>query len=103
MKQVYATWKGYEVQVHNLSHLPGRAIVTTADGSQPFSKYYAGAGCGMEAQGLVFVDQLENVRVVDDAVEADPFEPCDPPAMDPEYDPALEWDMMTDQLRRGDG
>jgi len=102
MKQVYATWKGYEVQVHKLSHFPGRVLVSTTDDTHPFNKYYAGAGCSMEAQGLVFVDQLENIRVVDDA-DADPFEPGDSqPEIEPEYDPAAEWDYMTTYMRRGE-
>lgn len=104
MKQIYAKWKGYEVQVHKLAAgLPGRVLVTTTDGTQPFSKYYAGAGVGMESQGLVFIDQLENIRVVDDTVEPDPFEPDDTqPEIEPEYDPYQDDQMMYAYLRRGE-
>ena len=127
MKQVYATWHGYEVQVNRLSHFPGRVLVSTTDGTKPFSKYYSGAGCGNDNGGCVFVDDLENVRVVDDAItlddmneaiaradmlldelhdmlNVDPFGPGDClPDVEVEYDPAKEWDMMTDQLRRAEG
>jgi hypothetical protein len=74
-------------------------LVNTTDGTKPFSKYYAGAGCSNDSDGCVFIDDLENCRVVEDS--NDPFEPCDPPA-EPEYDPAFEWDYMTSYMRRGE-
>jgi hypothetical protein len=49
----------------------------------------------------VFIDDLENCRVVDDSIEQDPFEPCDPPT-EPEYDEYQEWQQMTSELRRGE-
>ena len=98
--KIIAEWKGHTVHVYNLSSLPGRVLVQTVDGTKPFSKYYAGAGCSNDSDGCVFIDDLENCRVVEDS--NNPFEPCDPPT-EPEYDEALEWHMMTDQLRRGEG
>ena len=39
-----------------------------------------------------------------DMLNVDPFGPGDClPDVEPEYNPALEWDMMTSQLRRGEG
>ena len=104
MKQIFATWKGYEVEVNKLSSLPGRVLVQTVDGTRPFSKYYAGAGCGNDSDGCVFIDDLENIRVSDDSIEQDPFQPDDcQPEIEPEYDEYLEWQQMTNELRRGEG
>lgn len=99
-KRIYAEWKNHHVEVYALSALPGMVMVQTVDGTKPFSRYYAGAGCSNDSDGCVFIDNLENIRVVEDVT--DPFDPCDPPT-EPEYDPALEWRQMTSELRRGEG
>jgi hypothetical protein len=100
--RILAEWKGHTVHVRNLSPLPGRVFVQTVDGAKPFSKYYAGAGCSNDIDGCVFIDDLENCRVVEDVT--DPFHPDDcQPEIEPEYDPALEWQQMTSELRRGEG
>ena len=68
---------------------------------KPFSKYFAGAGCDSDAQGTVFIDSLENMRVVEDVL--DPFDASDSqPEVEPAYDEYQEWQDMTSQLRRGD-
>lgn len=103
IKKIYADWKGHTVHVYALSSLPGRVLVQTVDGTRPFSKYYAGAGCGNDSDGCVFIDDLKNIRTSDDSIEQDPFQPDDcQPEKEPEYDPYLEWQQMTSQLRRGD-
>ena len=100
--RILAEWHGYTVHVYDLSTFPGRVLVRTVDGTKPFSKYYAGAGCGNDSDGCVFIDDLENCRVVEDT--QDPFGPDDcQPEIEPEYDPALEWQQMTAELRRGEG
>ena len=100
--RILAEWKGHTVHVRNLSPLPGRVLVQTVDGTKPFNKYYAGAGCSSDSDGCVFIDSLENIRVVEDS--QDPFQPDDcQPEPEPEYDPALEWQQMTSELRRGEG
>jgi hypothetical protein len=99
--RILAEWKGHTVHVRDLASLPGRVLVETVDGEKPFSKYYAGAGCSNDSDGCVFIDDLENCRVVDDSIEQDPFEPCDPPT-EPEYDEYQEWQQMTSELRRGE-
>ena len=127
MKQVYATWHGYEIQVNRLSHFPGRVLVSTIDGTKPFTKFFYGYGVDSDNSGVVFVDDLENIRVVDDTItldvmneaiaradmlldelddmlNVDPFGPGDClPNVEEEYDPAKEWDMMTASMRRGEG
>ncbi len=100
MKRILAEWHGYTVELNKLSAFPGRVNVTTTDGTKPFTRYFYGFGVGDDNTGLVFVDSLENIRVVEDV--QDPFEPCDPPADEPEYDPALEWLQVTGQMRRGE-
>ncbi len=103
MKQIFATWKGYEVQVDRLSHFPGRVNVTTVDGTKPFTKYFYGFGVGDDSSGIVFQDDLENIRVVDDTLECDPFAPDDTqPEIEREYDPAEEWNYTTSYMRRGE-
>ena len=100
--RILAEWKGDTVHVRDLSPLPGRVLVQTVDGTKPYSKYYAGAGCSNDANGCVFIDSLENIRVVEDS--QDPFQPDDcQPEPECEYDPALEWQQMTSELRRGEG
>ena len=101
MTQIIAEWHGHTVHVRDLSPLPGRVLVTTNDGTKPFSKYYAGAGCSDDSDGCVFIDSLENCRVVEDS--NDPFLPGDcQPEIEPEYDPYMEWQQMTSQMRRGE-
>jgi len=76
--RILAEWKGHTVHVRDLSPLPGRVLVTTTDGTSPFSKYYAGSN--------------------------DPFRPDDcQPEIEPEYDEYQEWQQMTSELRRGEG
>jgi hypothetical protein len=100
--RILAEWKGHTVHVRDLAPLPGRVLVSTTDGTKPFSKYYAGAGCSSDSDGCVFIDDLENFRVVEDS--NDPFRPDDcQPEIEPEYDEYQEWQQMTDQLRRGEG
>ena len=100
MKRILAEWHGHTVEVNGLSFLPGCANVTTTNGMKPFSKYFAGAGCDSDAQGTVFIDSLENMRVVEDVL--DPFDASDSqPEVEPEYDPADEWFQMTESMRRG--
>lgn len=101
MKRILAEWHGHTVEVNGLSFLPGCANVTTTNGMKPFSKYFAGAGCDSDAQGTVFIDSLENMRVVEE--NSDPFDASDSqPEVEPAYDPALEWFLMTEELRRGE-
>ena len=101
MTRIIAEWRNYTVHVYGLSPLPGRVLVQTVDGTQPFSRYYAGAGCSSDSDGCVFISDLENCRVVEDS--DDPFQPGDcQPEIEPEYDPALEWLQMTNQMRRGE-
>ena len=100
--RILAEWNGHTVHVNSLSPLPGRVLVQTVDGTKPYSKYYAGAGCSSDSDGCVFIDSLENIRVVEDS--QDPFQPDDcQPEPEWEYDPALEWQQMTSELRRGEG
>jgi hypothetical protein len=102
MKHILAEWHGYTVEVNGLSFLSGCVNVTTTDGTKPFTKYFAGAGCDSDAQGTVFIDSLENMRAVEDV--QDPFASDDSqPEVEPEYDEHQEWQDMTSQLRRGDG
>ena len=101
MKRILAEWHGHTVEVNGLSFLPGCANVTTTNGMKPFSKYFAGAGCDSDAQGTVFIDSLENLRVVEE--NNDPFDADDSqPECEPEYDPADEWFQMTESMRRGE-
>lgn len=103
MKNIYAEWKGHAVEIYALSALPGRVLVRAVDGTKPFNKYYFGAGVGSDSDGCVFIDDLENVRIVNDDVEQDPFGPDDcQPEIEPEYDEYLEWQQMTAELRRGE-
>lgn len=103
MKHILAEWHGHTVELNGLSFLSGCVNVTTTDGMKPFSKYFAGAGCDSDAQGTVYLDSLENMRVVEDVV--DPFSPDDtqPEPDEPEYDEYAEWVQMTSELRRGEG
>jgi len=101
MKRIIAEWHGHTVEVNGLSFLSGCVNVTTTNGMKPFSKYFAGAGCDSDAQGTVFIDSLENMRVVEDV--QDPFASDDcQPEIEPEYGEYQEWQDMTSQLRRGD-
>ena len=123
MTRILAEWKGHTVHVYNLSSLPGRVLVTTTDGTKPFSKYYAGAGCSNDSDGCVFLDSLENIRVITEQtneaiaradalidelrdmlnIEDDPFQPDDcQPEIEKSYDPADEWQQMTSAWRRGE-
>ena len=100
--RILAEWHGHTVEINKLSPLPGRVLVSTTDGTKPFSRYYAGAGCSSDSDGCVFIDDLENCRVVEDS--QDPFHPDDcQPEIEPEYDEYQEWQQMTSELRRGDG
>ena len=99
--RIIAEWHGHTVEINKLSQLPGRVLVQTVDGTKPFSKYYAGAGCSDDSDGCVFIDSLENIRVVEDS--NDPFQPDDTqPEIEPEYDEYQEWQQMTASLRRGE-
>ena len=101
MKRILAEWKNHNVEVYALSPLPGRALVSTTDGTKPFTKYFYGAGCSDDSDGCVFIDDLENCRVVEDV--ADPFQPDDcQPEIELEYDEYQEWKQMTASLRRGE-
>lgn len=101
MKHILAEWHGYTVEVNGLSFLSGCVNVTTTDGTKPFTKYFYGAGTDMANTGTVFIDSLENMRVVEE--NSDPFDASDSqPEVEPAYDPALEWFLMTEELRRGE-
>ncbi len=100
--RILAEWKGHTVHVRDLASLPGRVLVDTVDGTKPFSRYYAGAGCSNDSDGCVFIDDLENMRVVDYSIEQDPFQPDDSrPEVETEYDPHWEWLQECESLRRG--
>lgn len=101
MKHILAEWHGHTVEVNGLSFLPGCANVTTTNGMKPFSKYFYGAGTDKDNAGTVFIDSLENMRVVEE--RSDPFDASDnQPEVEPAYDEYQEWQDMTSQLRRGD-
>jgi hypothetical protein len=101
MKRIIAEWHGHTVELNGLSFLPGCANVTTTNGMKPFTKYFYGAGTDMDNTGTVFIDSLENMRVVEDV--QDPFASDDcQPEVEPAYDEYQEWQDMTSQLRRGD-
>jgi hypothetical protein len=75
--------------------------VTTTDGTKPFTKYFYGAGTDMDNTGTVFIDSLENMRVVEE--NNDPFDADDSqPEVELAYDEYQEWQDMTSQLRRGE-
>jgi len=95
MKQITAKYHNSIVQVDSISHMPGRVNVHTIDGTRPFSRYFWGAGVSPDDGGTVFLDSLTDIRV-EWLPEADPSMP------EPEYSPALEWDMMTASMRRGE-
>ena len=124
MKHILAEWHGHTVEIDSLSAFPGRVLVTTVDGTQPFTKTYFGSGYANDNSGCIFLDSLTNIRVITEQtneaiaradvlidelrdmlnIEADPFQPDDcQPEPEFEYDPADEWQHMTSELRRGEG
>ena len=104
MKRTIGMYKGHLVEIDRIER--SWAMVHTLDGSNLFTKYYVGAGCGMESSGNVFLDKLEDVKEYDipeGLIEQDPFKPYDcQPEIEPEYDEYLEWQQMTSELRRGE-